>query len=300
MEKFEIISDYLYLCGEAPMWDNKKQELLWSDMLAGFIFKYNPKDKSVKKIAEGKHVSGFTMNKNGGLVCACHEGLFLWDEKNKFRLIADKHNDDVIRSNDATADAKGRFIFGTTFYVGEDDKDIKLGKLYSVASNGLITTMEEGIYLSNGIGFSPDNKIMYLTDTGLRIIYAYDYDLKNGTISNRRVFVKVPDTEGIPDGLTVDAQGFVWSAQWYGSCVVRYDPDGKVERYLRTPAKQTSSLVFGGEDLTDIFITSAAKSARLKVAPKGYDFNASGMGGPVYRYNLGIKGIPENFADISI
>ena len=160
--------------------------------------------------------------------------------------------------------------------------------------------MEEGVHLSNGLGFSPDNKILYYTDTVFRTIYAYDYNLKNGSISNRRVFVKVPDDEGIPDGMTVDSEGFVWSAHWYGSCIVRYDPEGKINMRLKTPAKQTSSLIFGGKDLTDIYVTTSEKSVKLHIAPEGYDFDALDIGGPVYRYNLGIKGKPEYLADISI
>lgn len=298
MDKFEVISDYAYLCGESPMWDSVKNEFWWSDMLSGCIYKYNPREGSIRKAAEGKNVSGFTMNRGGGLVCACHQGLYLWDDKNGFRLVADTHKGDFLRSNDAIADAKGRFLFGTTFYGPENASDYPLGKLYKVEKNGSIHILEEGVHLSNGLGFSPDNRILYYTDTVLRIIYAYDYDLEKGSVSNRRIFVKVPDNEGIPDGMTVDAEGYVWSAQWYGSCIVRYDPEGKVDRYVRTPALQTSSLVFGGEDLTDIYVTSAAKSVRLHVAPAGYNFNASDFGGPVYRYNFGIKGRAEYFADI--
>ena len=272
-------------------------------MLAGFIYKYNPKDGFIEKIASGKNVPGFALNKKDGLVYACHGGLYFWDRKNNFRLIANTYKGDFLRSNDAIADAKGRFIFGTTFYGENVDKNYKLGKLYSVDRDGSISILEEGVHLSNGLGFSPDNKIMYYmyyTNTVIRTIYAYNYDMDRRTISNRIVFVKVPDNEGIPDGMTVDSEGYVWSAQWYRSCIVRYDPDGKVERYIKTPARQTSSLIFGGKNLTDIYVTTAAKSVRLQVAPSVYDFNASDIGGPVYRYNFGIKGKPEYFADINI
>jgi sugar lactone lactonase YvrE len=297
--KYKIISDTPYLCGEAPMWDGKTNMLFWSDMLSGIIFGYNPKSGIVEKIAEGKNVSGMALRKNGGLVCACHQGAYLWDAKKGFQLIADTHNGDVLRSNDAIADAAGRFLFGTTFY-GPELTGYTLGKLFKVERDGSISVLEEGVHLSNGLGFSSDNKIMYYTDTGLRTIYAYDYNLKQGSISNKRVFVKVPDNEGIPDGMTVDAEDFVWSAQWYGSCIVRYDPDGKIDRRLEVPEKQVSSLIFGGEDLTDIYVTTAAKSARLHIAPKGYDFDASGIGGPVYCFNLGIKGKAEYYADIKM
>ncbi len=299
MKNYEIISDAAYLCGETPMWDSKKNELWWSDMLDGSLYTYNPQQGSVVKAAEGKHVSGLTMNKGGGLVCACHEGIYLWDENNQFRLIADQFEGNVLRSNDATADAEGRFLFGSTFY-GPDKPDYLLGKLYKMEKDGAISILDENIHLSNGLGFSPDNKILYYTDSVLKIIYAYDYHLQQGTVSNRRVFVKIPEHEGAPDGLTVDAEGYIWSAQWYGSCIVRYSPDGKVDRVIKTPKKQTSSLVFGGDDLMDIYVTTAAKSITLPIAPPGYDFDAPDIGGPVYRYNLGIEGRPEYAADISL
>lgn len=299
MYKYDVISDYPHLCGESPMWDCVKNEFWWSDMLAGVVYRYNPENGRITEEAKGKNVSGFTMKKGGGLVCACHQGLYIWDERKGYTLIADKFGDDILSSNDATADAKGRFLFGTTFYgPGCTDGNYTSGKLFKVEKDCSISVLDEGICLSNGLGFSPDNKILYYTDTVPRIIYAYDYNLDKGTVLNRRIFVKIPDDEGIPDGMTVDAEGYVWSAQWYGGCIVRYDPDGKVERRVNTPAKQTSSIVFGGKDLTDIYVTTAAKSVTLHVAPKGYDFDAPDVGGPVYRYNFGIKGIAEYQADI--
>jgi sugar lactone lactonase YvrE len=299
MEKYDVIADFAYLCGESPIWDEVKQQFWWTDMLTGCLYLFDPQDGSVKQAAEGPNVSGFTMNKSGGLVCAAHQGLFLWDESNGFQLIADQFEGNRLRSNDATADAAGRFLFGTTFY-GPDSQEYPLGKLYKVEKDGTISILDEDIHLSNGLGFSPDNKTLYYTDSVLRIIYAYDYDLLQGTVSNRRVFVTVPDHEGLPDGLTVDAEGYVWSALWYGSCLVRYDSEGKVDRVVQVPAKQTSSLIFGGKDLTDIYVTTAGLSVKLPVAPQGYDFEADDIGGPVYRYNLGIKGKPEYAADIKI
>jgi D-xylonolactonase len=112
--------------------------------------------------------------------------------------------------------------------------------------------------------------------------------------------VQVCDEDGLPDGLTVDAEGFLWSAQWYGSCVVRYDPDGKEERRIAIPAKQVSSIAFGGKDLTDIFITSAGKSWPSPLMPRSYDPHGGTMGGQLFRVNLGFKGKPEFKSRITI
>src|SRR5207247_7061215 len=134
--------------------------------------------------------------------------------------------------------------------------------------------VEEGVELANGLGFSPDNRTLYFTDSAARKIYAYDVQPETGRLSNRRIFASVTADEGLPDGLTVDAEGFVWSAQWYGSQVVRYDPDGKVERRIAMPITQVSSVAFGGENLTDLYITSAGGSWASQLAPPGYNFDA--------------------------
>ena len=202
--------------------------------------------------------------------------------------IVDRIGDEPCRLNDCIADPQGRLIAGTCWYDAEGD--YRFGKLISVDRDGTARILDEGFHLSNGLGFSLDARVLYFTDSVAQTIYKYDYDARGGTVSNRRVFVSVPSSQGLPDGLTVDAEGFIWSAQWYGSCIIRYDPDGKVERQIETPAKQTSSLAFGGPELMDIFITSAGKSEPMPVMPPGYDPQNGFFGGPLYRINLGIQG----------
>jgi D-xylonolactonase len=268
-------------------------------MLGGQIFRYDPATGEVATEAEGKNVSGFTMNQGGGFCCATHQGLYLWDRARGWTEIAVECEGQPLHSNDAAADANGRFIFGTTFYdqtVG--DKYMK-GRIYSVDSGGKITILDEGFHLPNGIGFSPDNKYIYITDTVPRVIYRYDYDLKTGAISNKQTAVKIPDSDGIPDGMTVDAEGYIWSALWYGSCVVRYSPDGKEDFRVDVPSGQTSSVMFGGKNLTDMYVTSAAEVVRLSAAPKGYDFDAP-HNGSLYRFSLDIKGLPEHYSNITL
>jgi D-xylonolactonase len=160
--------------------------------------------------------------------------------------------------------------------------------------------LDTGYHLGNGIAFAPGERTLYVTDTVARRIYAYDYDLTTGTAARRRTLVQVPTTEGIPDGLAADGEGFLWSAQWYGACVVRYDPDGRVERRLAVPAKQVSSVAFGGPDLTELLITSAAQSEKLPVMPEGYDPEEGLIGGPLYRANAGIAGQAQHPADIRL
>src|SRR5262249_21148072 len=122
--------------------------------------------------------------------------------------------------------------------------------------------------------------------------------ISDGSLRNRRTFVRIPGDQGVPDGLTVDAEGFVWSAQWFGGCIVRYDPDGRVQQTIAIPASQTSSLTFGGPDLDDIFVTSAGMPDALSLAPPGYATGTMPAGGQLFHLNLGIRGKPEFEANI--
>ena len=298
MSELKVIADYGDLCGEGPLWDYRHQQLYWTDITGRKFYCFDWAKREHRLVNEGWEVAGFAFNAPGGFVVANSAGVWLWDGASEPRLVAAEADGGKCQLNDCIADAAGRLLAGSNFY--DPGKEYPLGKLFSVASDGKVLVLDEGFLLSNGLGFSPDGKTLYFTDSAARIIYAYDYDVATGTPSHRRVFVKVPATSGLPDGLTVDAEGFVWSAEWYGSCLVRYDADGKVERRIATPAKQTSSLAFGGADLTDIFITSAAKSEPMPIMPPGYDPNAGYFGGVLYHLNLGIAGRQEHFANIRL
>ena len=201
--------------------------------------------------------------------------------------------------NDCIADPQGRLFAGSLFYDPADD-NYPLGHLIRVDTDGSAKIVDDGIRLANGLGFSPDLKTLYFVDSVERVIFAYDYNVESGGIRNRREFVRVPRDSGLPDGLTVDAAGFVWCAHWFGGRVVRYDPDGKIERIIPVPAKQVSSIAFGGPEFTDIFITSAALSDSLTLAPMDYDPGVGYIGGSLFHTNLDIPGRPEYSARISI
>jgi D-xylonolactonase len=153
---------------------------------------------------------------------------------------------------------------------------------------------DEGIKFSNGLAFSPDCSTLYFSDSVARCIYAYSWHRETGKLSTRRIFVRVPREEGFPDGLTVDSEGFLWCAHWFGACITRYDPDGRRERRVGLPAAQTSSLAFGGPDLDVIFVTSASLNNMLEMAPAGYDPTKVFVGGPLYRIRADVQGRNEH------
>ncbi len=278
-------------CGECPIWDAAAQRLIWNDMNASLVFAFDHTTQAVHTLdTDGLNAAGMAFNASGELVFAGTGGLHLWRESGEQRTLLTHHNEEYLNFNDILADPKGRLYAGT-WYWGATDYE-KLGKLYLIDTDGSVSIQDEGLELSNGLGLSPDEKTLYYADSTARKIYAYDV-AASGALSNRRVFVNVPLTEGIPDGLTVDSQGFVWSAQWYGSQIVRYDPDGKVERRIQIPASQVTCMAFGGPDWNELYITTASEEWPTRYAPPGYDSAKVHIGGELYRLKLDVQGKPE-------
>jgi D-xylonolactonase len=294
----EIVASYNDLCGECPVWDPMSQSLYWTDCVGLNFYRYDASSKRSELVKAGLEINGFRLNNPSGFVITNNSGIWLWDGADNTRLIADHVDGNKCQMNDCVADAKGRLFSGSLFY--NPEIPYPKGHLMRVGTDGKVSILDEGFDLSNGLAFSPDFSFLYFADSVARRIYRYDYDLTAGTVSNRRTLVQVPSDEGLPDGLAVDVEGFIWSAQWYGGCVVRYDPDGRPERRIVTPAKQTSSVGFGDTSLTTLFITSAARSEPMPVMPPGYDPDSGHFGGELYRTIPGVAGVPLSRAEIRL
>ncbi len=238
--------------GEGPLWHPEEETLYWVDIEGESFHRYSFHTGQWNTFNLGQAIGCLAFRASGGLVLGLQNGLAFWNPITS--EIADIANPEAGRLNARFNDGKvcpgGRFWAGT---LGEDDQS----SLYRLDPDGKIHVMETGIQISNGIGWSPDHKTMYYTDSPLRAIYLYDYDLESGSITNRRDFANVPVEDGFPDGLTVDSEGFVWSAQWDGWRVTRYDPQGKIERVIYLPVQRPTSCTFGGRELDQLFITSA-------------------------------------------
>jgi sugar lactone lactonase YvrE len=297
MDALDVLADYGDLCGEGPLWNPREQNLYWTDITGKRFYRCAWPSRRHEVLREGFELGGFTFQAGGGFIVVNSSGFWIWDGAGDPALICEAAEGRKCALNDCAADAHGRVLAGSVFW--EPDRgDYQRGCLFRMDTDGTVQVADEGFGLANGMGFSPDNGTLYFTDSAERTIHAYDYRPQDGAVRNRRVFVKVPGNEGVPDGLTVDAEGFVWSAQWFGACIVRYDPDGREERRIATPAAQTSSLTFGGPEFTDIFITSAGASDALPLAPPGYSPENRNIGGQLYHLNSGIRGKEEYMSRI--
>jgi sugar lactone lactonase YvrE len=274
--------------GEGPIWNKEEQALYWVDIHQQRAERFQPDTGQRNHFSFSQVVTALALRARGGFVTATSNGFAFWDGRsNNLETLADPEADKPHnRFNDGTVDPGGRFWAGT-MYDGPETKEPPEGRLYRLDPNGQVQTMETGLTICNGIGWSPDKKRMYFTDTLRCLIYTYDFDLETGRITNRRPFVDSTDQPGFPDGLTVDSQGFVWSARWGGWKVIRYDPAGVVDRELSLPVECPTSCTFGGQDLTDLYITSAwtaLTESQRKEQPQA---------GDLFRLRLDVKGMAE-------
>ena len=290
VDLLEVIANDDNKIGEGPIWDEKQQRLLWTDITSSLVYQL---DRAGNKTIINRDlvVNGIGLNHDGRLVFSGAGGLFLWSAEGQHECIVSTYDGEHLSFNDMVGGPLGR-VYAGTMYWGENGKE-KNGKLYMIDAYADVKIVAEGIELSNGLGFSPDEQILYYSDSSARKIFAFDVDVETGILENQRVFVTIPSDEGIPDGMTVDSEGFVWSAQWYGEQVVRYDPEGAVERRIPMPIKQVSAVAFGGPNFSDLYITSAGASWSSDVAPPGHDISAPNMGGSLYKLPVNVGGKPE-------
>ena len=285
--RIETIAQDNNLCGEAPTWLADSRCLLWVDLGNSLVYRLATADLTKKIISRDLMVAGIALNSDGRFVFAGATGLYLWGDQDNHQQIISEHDGEKLFFNDILADASGR-LYGGTKYQYPDGIE-KCGKLYLIDTDGSVKIVEEGVKLSNGLDLSPKADVLYFTDTLERVIYAYDVKSDSGALSNRRIFAKIPDDEGLPDGLVVDNSGYIWSAQYFGGQIVRYDPDGKIQTKIPMPVTQITSLCFGGDELTDLYVTTAGEIGPTQYAPAGFDSNAP-RGGSLYRIHTDVAG----------
>ncbi len=275
-----LIADYQCQTGEGPLWQAREQRLYWCDIPTGRVFRYDPATGRHELYHSGEVVGGFTIQDDGALLLFGAQGsVRIFDGHQLATVVETIPGEEQSRFNDVIADPRGRVFCGTM------SSPEHPGTLYRLDPDGSLRAVVWNVGTSNGMGFTPDGRGMYYTDSAAREIYLYDYDAATGAISNRRVFLHLgPDEPGVPDGMTVDAEGYVWSARWDGGALVRYAPDGHEVLRIPFPAKKVSSVTFGGPDLTDIYVTTALRGPRATEGPGA---------GALFRLTAGVRGAPE-------
>lgn len=278
----DSLADYACHTGENPLYHPGENRVYWTDIPAGRLFRYDLATGEHEVCYEGDPVGGFTLQADGGLL--------LFQSKGTVRTLKDGVVTTVIehipvertsRFNDVIADPEGRVFCGTM------SSEAGPGRLYRLDTDGTLTLLLEGIGCSNGMGFTPDGKGFYYTDTGKAEIYSFDYDRASGAITNQKVLIKVErtPTEGAPDGMTVDSDGNIWSTRWDGSCMVCYNPSGEEIQRITFPVRKVSCATFGGADYADMFVTTAGGYAKDVDGP---------LAGAIFRVRIpGVRGVPE-------
>ncbi len=270
--------------GEGPVWDDAAGELLWVDIPVGLIHRWRPGTSTVSTIAAGQLVGAVALRRTGGLVAAVRDGFALVDEETgELELLRPVEIDRAEnRMNDGKCDSAGRFWAGTM----DEDMRPGAGGLYRLDRDLTVTTVLSGVSVSNGLGWSPDDRTMYYVDSLERAIDAFDFDAQRGGLTNRRRLVAIEAEDGMPDGMAVDSAGFVWVALWGGGAIHRYGPAGELDLVVRLPVTQVSSCTFGGPDMRDLYVTSASRG--LSADDRRRQPNA----GAVFRVRVDVPGVP--------
>lgn len=238
--------------GEGPTWDIGNGTLLWVDILGSAVHRFRPSSGVDEVTPMPQHIGAAKPRTNGGLVLNLRDGIGLQDLAGGALRWLVYWEREGMRGNDAGIDPAGRLWAGTMRYDQAPDG----GFLARVAPDGRAKVVLPRVSISNGIGWSPDERRMYFVDSPTRRIDVFDFDVASGDVSARRPLAEVTDTDGVPDGLCVDADECVWVAVNGGGQVRRYTPEGTLDRVVDVPARQVSACCFGGDDLTDLYVTT--------------------------------------------
>ena len=272
--------------GEGISWRARDQTLWWTDIQSSRLYRYTLATGNLQSFPTPERVGSFGfVSDSEQLITAFASGIALFDPKSNsvgWRARPEEVAAGV-RFNDGRVDRQGRFWAGTMV---EDGKPPARGCLYSLGSTGEARNHIQGVKISNGLCFSPDGTRLYFTDSPTRLICVYQLVEPEGILVGRQHFAQIPEGAS-PDGATVDVDGCVWSAHWGSGCVVRYTPDGHVDRVIELPTRQPSCVCFAGPDLDILCVTTARADLDHSV------LHAEPHAGDVFLYRVGTQGLTE-------
>ncbi|MCY0110530.1 SMP-30/gluconolactonase/LRE family protein [Pseudomonas monsensis] len=291
----ELIVDARNAVGESPVWVPQDNALYWVDIPNGGLQRWSADTGHVHAWKTPEMLACIARHRRGGWVAGMESGFFHLHPHSdgsldSERLASVAHGRNDMRLNDGRCDRQGRFWAGSM--VLDMGLNLPEGRLYryGTGQSGVIEAQLDGFIVPNGLGFSPDGKTMYVSDShpAVQLIWAFDYDTDSGTPSNRRVFIDMNHFPGRPDGAAVDAEGFYWICANDAGLIHRFAPDGRLDFSLAVPVKKPTMCAFGGSRMDTLFVTS--------IRP-GDDHDPQSLAGGVFALNPNVKGLPEPIFD---
>lgn len=275
------------ILGESPLWAPDEGALYWVDVLNPTVHRLDPETGARRSWPVETEIGSIGLAGPGRLVAGLRTGVSILDlETGALEPVADpegRHRLNRNRMNDGKVDRAGRFWCGTM----QDPGQAPEGTLWRTTADGSCSAALTGLRIPNALCWSPDGARMYFTDSLSRQIWVFDFDPASGAMENKRVFASLGEDEGVADGATVDGEGHLWSARMFGGRVVRYDPDGRIDRAVALPVPQVTSCAFGGAGLETLYVTTASVGmdrAALAEAP---------LAGALFAFDAGVRGLPE-------
>ncbi len=255
MSKVQCVQPKCAELGESPVWSEEESCLYWVDIEGRSFNRFDPSTSQNIAIETAERFGSFALREQGGFVVATENGFKLYDaQANSLTPLNDpeagKPNN---RFNDGRCDRAGRFWAGTMVEKGAQIPD---AALYCLDAQQNCGKKHAGFILANGLAWSPDNKTMYFADTRHPLVWAFDFDLDSGTISNQRVFIEFGEKDGVPDGAAVDTEGCYWLTQPRAWQVCRYTPAGKLDTVIELPVAKPTMCAFGGATFNTLYITT--------------------------------------------
>jgi sugar lactone lactonase YvrE len=282
----ETVIPQTFLLGEGPVWDFRKKTICWVDILNGQIHEYSPSEHSHNVVSVNQMVGAMAICKNGRFIAALKNGFgFVERDSGAVSMISNPEPDlPGNRFNDGKCGPDGRFWAGTMSHTDEPEK----GSFYLLDKDLSVTKKMERVSISNGIAWSLDHKVFYYIDTPTFTVAAFDFDQANAKITNKRIAIQIPESEGSPDGMTIDNEGMLWVAHWDGWQITRWNPlSGKKMLSVPFPVARVTSCCFGGEDFEDLYVTSA------KTGLTADQLHEQPLAGSLFVIrNIGYKGLP--------
>ncbi|WP_024874360.1 SMP-30/gluconolactonase/LRE family protein [Saccharomonospora piscinae] len=279
MPRAEQVTEVCTHHGEGPVWDTGAGLLRFVDLLRGDVLAHRP-GGPVSRRAVSTVAAALRPRRGGGLVVAVERGFALVEpDTGAVTILPAVWDDPGVRMNDGGCDPQGRFYCGSMAYDAAPGR----GALYRLDADGTVHTVLTGVTISNGIGWSADGATVYYVDSPTQRVAAYDFDGDSGRFSRPRTVVEIPPERGMPDGMTLDAEGGLWVALWGGGAVHRYTPDGRLDEVVEVAATRVSACAFGGDDLTELYVTTSRQ---------GLSGTAEPAAGALFRCRPGVSGLP--------